>query len=220
MSQNDLVIANQSFPATREDINSALQALGSSNSGTTEPDTIYANMFWYDTTAKILKLRSEANDAWISVGYFDQSANAFRILDDTQITNTSGTQTGLLGDQATATWEAGTGTTQSLVSPASIKSAFDAFVFGASDLVGADGYLTLSNGLIIQWTFATTPSGTTVVTYPTPFQNRVFFVTAQLVKSTQNYQSSTVATNYGTSLSSVTVYNDAGADLLVLAIGN
>ena len=123
MSQNDLVIANQSFPATRADINSALQALGSSNSGTTEPATIYANMFWYDTTTKILKLRSEANDAWISVGYFDQSANAFRILDDTQVTNTSGTQTGLLGDQATATWEAGTGTTQSLVSPANVKAA-------------------------------------------------------------------------------------------------
>jgi hypothetical protein len=123
MSQNDLVIANQSFPATRADINSALQALGSSNSGSTEPATIYANMFWYDTTAKVLKLRSEANDAWISIGYFDQSANAFRILDDTQVTNTSGTQTGLLGDQATATWETGTSTTESLVSPAKVKAA-------------------------------------------------------------------------------------------------
>ena len=123
MSQNDLVIANQSFPATRADINSALQALGSSNSGTTEPATIYANMFWYDTTAKVLKLRSEANDAWISVGYFDQSANAFRILDDTQVTDTSGTQTGLLGDQATATWETGTSTTESLVSPAKVKAS-------------------------------------------------------------------------------------------------
>ena len=123
MSQNDLVIANQSFPATRADINSALQALGSSNSGTTEPATIYANMFWYDTTAKVLKLRSEANDAWISLGYFDQSANAFRILDDTQVTDTSGTQTGLLGDQDTATWTTGTSTTESLVSPAKVKAA-------------------------------------------------------------------------------------------------
>jgi hypothetical protein len=123
MSQNDLVIANQSFPATRADINSALQALGSLNSGTTEPATTYANMFWYDTTAKVIKLRSEANDAWISIGYFDQSANAFRILDDTQVTDTSGTQTGLLGDQSTATWETGTGTTQSLVSPANVKAS-------------------------------------------------------------------------------------------------
>ena len=40
--------------------------------------------------------------------------------------NTSGTQTGLLGDQSTATWEAGTGTTESLVSPAKVKAAIEA----------------------------------------------------------------------------------------------
>jgi hypothetical protein len=44
-------------------------------------------------------------------------------LDDTQVVDTSGVQTGLLGDQSTATWEAGTGTTESLVSPAKVKSA-------------------------------------------------------------------------------------------------
>jgi hypothetical protein len=77
MSQNDLVIANQSFPATRADINSALQALGSLNSGATEPTTTYAHMPWYDNTTDTLKVRSAANDAWIIVGYFDQSANTF-----------------------------------------------------------------------------------------------------------------------------------------------
>jgi len=126
MSQHDLDIANQTASAVRSDINNALQALGSTNSGASAPATTYANMLWYDTTANILKIRAEANDAWISIGYFDQSADAFRILDDTQITNTSGTQTGLLGDQSTATWEAGTGTTESLVSPAKVKSAIEA----------------------------------------------------------------------------------------------
>jgi len=126
MSQHDLDIANQTASAARSDINNALQALGSTNSGASAPATTYANMLWYDTTANILKIRAEANDAWISIGYFDQSADAFRILDDTQVTNTSGTQTGLLGDQSTATWEAGTGTTESLVSPAKVKAAIDA----------------------------------------------------------------------------------------------
>jgi len=126
MSQHDLDIANQTASAARSDINNALQALGSTNSGASAPATTYANMLWYDTTANILKMRAEANDAWISIGYFDQSADAFRILDDTQVTNTSGTQTGLLGDQSTATWEAGTGTTESLVSPAKVKSAIEA----------------------------------------------------------------------------------------------
>ena len=125
MSQNDLVIDNQSFPATRADINSALQALGSLNSGAAAPSTTYANMLWYDTTNNTLKMRSEANSAWISVGYLDQSSNAFRIFDDTQVVNSSGTQTGVIGDQATALWEAGTSTTESLVSPAKVKSAVE-----------------------------------------------------------------------------------------------
>ena len=77
MSQNDLVIANQTFPATRADITSALQALGSNNSGPSAPSTTYANMMWYDTTSNILKIRAEANDAWIDLGTLDQSSLSF-----------------------------------------------------------------------------------------------------------------------------------------------
>ena len=125
MSQHDLNIANQTAANARADINNALQALGSNSSNATAPATTYANMHWYDTSSNILKQRSEADDAWISIGYFDQSTNSFRILDDTQVTNTSGVQTGLLGDQATSVWQAGTGTTESLVSPAKVKAAID-----------------------------------------------------------------------------------------------
>ena len=145
MSQNDLVIANQTFPNTRADINSALQALGSLNSGSTAPATTYANMLWYDTTNNILKMRSEANDVWINVGYLDQGAGAFRVFDDTQVVNTSGTQTGLIGDQATAIWQAGVGTTESLVSPAKVQSA----IFGSKNL-SAKGHIRIG-GLLIQW---------------------------------------------------------------------
>jgi len=35
-------------------------------------------MLWYDTGANILKMRSEADDAWINVGTLDQSANTFQ----------------------------------------------------------------------------------------------------------------------------------------------
>jgi len=136
MSQNDLVIDNQSFPATRADINSALQAIGSLSSGSTAPSTTYANMLWYDTLNNTLKMRSEANSVWISVGYLDQSSNAFRIFDDTQVVNSSGTQTGIIGDQATATWEAGTSTTESLVSPAKVKAAIEALVPAPTPSIG------------------------------------------------------------------------------------
>ena len=128
MSQNDFVIANQTTPLFRADLNSALQALTSNSSGSTAPTTTYANMFWYDTAANILKVRSEADDAWINVAYVDQSANAWRVLDDTQVVNTSGTQTGLLGDQSTATWEVGSSTTESLVSPVKVKAAIEALI--------------------------------------------------------------------------------------------
>jgi hypothetical protein len=107
-------------------LNNIIQALLTLSSGADEPPQTFGHMLWYETDTNILKMRSEADDAWISIGYLDQSVNAFRILDDTQVTNTSGTQTGLLGDQATATWEAGTGTTESLVSPAKVKAAIDA----------------------------------------------------------------------------------------------
>jgi hypothetical protein len=37
MSQHDYTIANQGFPATRADINNALSAIATNNSGTTAP---------------------------------------------------------------------------------------------------------------------------------------------------------------------------------------
>ncbi len=41
--------------------------LKSTNSGATAPANMVAGLVWFDTTANILKLRNEANDAWISV---------------------------------------------------------------------------------------------------------------------------------------------------------
>jgi len=77
MSQNDYVIANQTTPLFRADLNLALQALASNSSGSSAPSITYANMMWYDTTTNILKMRSEADDAWISIGTLDQSLNTF-----------------------------------------------------------------------------------------------------------------------------------------------
>ena len=80
MSQHDLDIANQGFPATRADLNNALQALGSSNSGATAPSTTYANQLWYDTANNIIKIRNEDNDAWISLFTLDQTNDNIEAL--------------------------------------------------------------------------------------------------------------------------------------------
>ena len=67
MSQHDFVIDNQSFPATRSDLNLALLAAVSNSSGADAPTTTYANQFWYETDTNILYIRNEANDAWVVV---------------------------------------------------------------------------------------------------------------------------------------------------------
>lgn len=68
MSQNDFTIANQGFPAFRSDLNSALQALASLNSGATEPTTTFAYQLWADTTNSLLKIRNSANSGWVTIG--------------------------------------------------------------------------------------------------------------------------------------------------------
>ena len=76
MSQHDFVIDNQSFPATRTDLNAAILAVASNSSGATAPTTNYANQFWYDTSTNILYIRNEANDGWVSVITLDASMTA------------------------------------------------------------------------------------------------------------------------------------------------
>ena len=77
MSQHDFEIANQNAAPSRADINSALQALASSNSGTSEPSTTYAGQIWIDDNNNLLKIRNEANSAWITVGEVDQTNGRF-----------------------------------------------------------------------------------------------------------------------------------------------
>ena len=77
MSQNDFTIANQGFPAFRADLNSALQALATNNSGATAPSTTFANMWWYDTATDIMYIRNEDNDAWIKFAELDQTNDKF-----------------------------------------------------------------------------------------------------------------------------------------------
>ncbi len=71
MSQHDYVIANGTGAAVRSDLNNALAAIVSNNSGSTEPATTYAYQWWADTTANQLKLRNAANSAWITIQELD-----------------------------------------------------------------------------------------------------------------------------------------------------
>jgi hypothetical protein len=80
MSQNDMVIANQGFPAFRSDLNSALQALASISKGPSRPATVYAGQLWIDDdtpSATIWSLYLYDGTDDILLGYIDSTNNRF-----------------------------------------------------------------------------------------------------------------------------------------------
>ena len=108
MAQHDYNIANQGFPAFRSDLNNALSAIQTTNSGTSRPSGAVAGQLWLDTTSATtptLKYYDGADD--ISLATIDHSANTVNWLDSTvSITGLSTTATGTvltLSDSANTT---------------------------------------------------------------------------------------------------------------------
>ena len=85
MAQHDYNIANQSFPATRTDINNVLSAINSSNSGSSRPSGAVAGTIWLDTsggvTAHILKFYDGGAD--INLATINTTANTVDFTDST-----------------------------------------------------------------------------------------------------------------------------------------
>jgi hypothetical protein len=73
MAQHDYNIANQSGQAFRADLNNALAAIVSGNSGASAPSTTFAYQYWVDTSSSpaLLKQRNSANNAWLTIGQLD-----------------------------------------------------------------------------------------------------------------------------------------------------
>ncbi len=77
MAQHDYNIANQSGADFRADLNNALSAIATVNSGATEPSTTFAHQLWVDTSSNVLKIRNAANNAWITTGVSITASNTF-----------------------------------------------------------------------------------------------------------------------------------------------
>jgi hypothetical protein len=96
MAQHDYIISNATFPATRTDINNALSAIQTTNSGTSRPTGAVAGQIWLDTTSATtptLKYYDGADD--ISLATIDHVGNTVNWLDSTvSITGLSTTATG------------------------------------------------------------------------------------------------------------------------------
>jgi hypothetical protein len=67
MSQADFTIANQTFPNTRAELNTSLQALATNSAGNSAPSTTFANQWWFDSDGNQLYMRNKDNDAWVKV---------------------------------------------------------------------------------------------------------------------------------------------------------
>jgi len=98
MAQSDLTIQNQSFPSFRSDLNDALTALNTTQSGTSRPSSAVAGTIWLDTTnatSPTLKLYDGGDD--ISLATLDYSANTVNWLDSSVVADLVNDTTPQLG---------------------------------------------------------------------------------------------------------------------------
>jgi len=178
MAQHDFNIANQSFPSFRTDLNNALSAINTSQSGTSRPSGAVAGTIWLDTTSATtptLKYYDGADD--ISLATLDHSANTVNWLDSTvSITGLSTTATGTvltLSDSASTSTVnliidnqkaadltftlpvAPTVNNQALISSTAGVMAFTPYTFPTSDGTASQVLQTNGSGVL---SFAT-PSG-------------------------------------------------------------
>ena len=88
MAQHDLNVANQSFSAFRTDMNNALVALGSQNSGSSAPRSPQSGMIWVDTTtATAWQPKIYDGAAWINLPFYINTSTNDANLTTTEVTS-------------------------------------------------------------------------------------------------------------------------------------
>ncbi len=118
MSQSDMNLANLPFASARADLNNIFSALASNSSGSSDPSTTFPGQLFNDTANNVLKVRNDANNAWIELAFLDQSTNEWQVRtgviqavdsDGVQIKTDEGTTRLTISDSGDATF---TGTIQ------------------------------------------------------------------------------------------------------------
>lgn len=71
MAQHDYNLINQNGGSFRTDLNNALTAVVTNNSGLTAPATTFAFMIWVDETNNLIKRRDSVDTAWVTLGSFN-----------------------------------------------------------------------------------------------------------------------------------------------------
>jgi len=168
MAQHDYNIANQSGADFRSDLNDALSAIASTNSGDTSPATTFANQLWIDTANNLLKIRNEANSAWITTGIditADNSVdiNAGTIDGITTLSFSTGTSVTSILDEDDLSSDSAT----ALATQQSIKAYVDSQVGSVDTLaeILANGNATGGNDIVVQANDDITLSSTSKVSF-------------------------------------------------------
>ena len=89
MAQGDYLIQNQSFPSFRSDLNSTLEAINTSNSGTSRPSSAVAGTIWLDNSATntiSMKLFDGSDD--LELFSINTSTNAITLPSGISVTET------------------------------------------------------------------------------------------------------------------------------------
>ena len=89
MTQSTHVINDGSGSSVLTQLNAALQALASGNSGNAAPGTTYPLQLWGDTTNNLWKIRNKANTAWITLGALDATDGLVGSLDASKLVGNS-----------------------------------------------------------------------------------------------------------------------------------
>jgi hypothetical protein len=161
MAQHDYAIANQSGAAFRADLNNALSAIASQNSGAAEPSTTFAYMRWADTTAGVMKMRNGANSAWITLYQLDGEWTSIALENGTAAApplyfKDSGTDTGIYSS-GTDALDFATGGTQRV----GIGSGGNVTVYGGNVTLNAQGDLRFADSDSSNWVALQAPTTVT-----------------------------------------------------------
>jgi len=100
-----------------------------------------------------------------------------------------------------------------------VSAAASGLSVTASDFTGTDGYIKFSNNFMIQWGQIDPSSGTQAVSFSPAFGSNVVWASAQLIDSSQNYQSTAINPSYTTSGMTIYSDNDTNLKLWWIAMG-
>ena len=101
MAQHDYDIGNQAGSAFRADLNNALAAIVSVNSGSSDPATMYAYQLYADTTNNLLKQRNAGNSGWVTIGTLGTTNWGLAALASPTFTGTPSAPTASAGTNTT-----------------------------------------------------------------------------------------------------------------------